>query len=77
MAKLMVCISEPSSNKYFDNPYKVGEKVIYLGEAKPKSDSPEDVRFAKQFIKIKRLKPLEERVESKRNFEFLVVRKNE
>lgn len=77
MAKLMTCVSEPTSNKYFEHPYKIGEKVIYLGEVKPKTDSPEDVRFAKQFIKIKRLKPLEERVESKKNFEFLVVRKNE
>lgn len=69
MAKLMKCIKEPSANKHFPNPYKVGEKVIYLGEVERKEGSSE--KFQSQFIKIKRLKPIEVRVESRTDFAFI------
>lgn len=69
MSKLMKCISEPSANQYFDKPYIVGEKVIFLGDIEPKENQTE--QYAKQFIRIKRLKPLEERVEFRKNFEFI------
>ena len=69
--RIMKCVSEPSSNQNFDAPYIVGEKVIYLGEVEPKPDSNNSPEFYKQFIRIKRLKPLEERVESRKNFEFV------
>lgn len=72
----MVCVSEPQSNQHFENPYKVGEKVIYMGEVEPKEGSKNPPIFYKQFIRIKRLKPLEERVEFRRDFEF-ITKKNE
>jgi hypothetical protein len=69
--KIMKCVSEPSGNQYFDHPYLIGEKVIYVGEVEPKPDSKNSAQFHKQFIRIKRLKPLEDRVESRKNFEFV------
>lgn len=69
--KIMICTSEPTSNQYFNHPYKINEKVIYLGELDKKPDEKNSERYLKQFIRIKRLKPLEERVELLKNFEFV------
>lgn len=70
---LMECISEPPANKHFDHPYQIGEKVIYLGTVK--DDGKHPPIYYKQFVRIKRLKPLEERVEFKRNFKFIKPKK--
>lgn len=67
----MECISHPVSNKYFEKPYEIGEKVIYLGEVEPKEGSKNPPIYYEQFIRIKRLKPFEERVEFKKNFQFI------
>lgn len=66
--KIMVCDSEPVANKHFDHPYKVGEKVLYMGEVE--NDGKHPPIYYTQFVKIKRLKPLEDRVELKKNFKF-------
>jgi len=69
--KVMECVSYPVSNRYFERPYEIGEKVIYLGEVEPDSESDNPPIYYKQFIRIKRLKPMEDRVEFKKNFEFV------
>jgi hypothetical protein len=66
--KVITCIKEPMSNKYFPAPYVIGEKVIYLGEVEPTPNGTNSPELCKQFIRIKRLKPLEERVEFRRDF---------
>lgn len=67
--KIMRCSSEPPANKHFDHPYKIGEKVIYMGEVE--NDGKHAPIYYTQFIKIKRLHPLEDRVEFKKNFTFI------
>lgn len=64
----MTCDSEPTANQRFDNPYRLGEKVIYLGEVE--DDGKHAPIYYKQFVRIKRIKPLEERVELKKYFKF-------
>lgn len=66
----MTVASEPSSNKHYEHPYKVGEKVIYLGEIERNDKHPES--FFDQFIRIKRLKHKGQvMVESRKNFQFV------
>ena len=69
--KVMECTSLPVSNQYFEKPYTIGEKVIYLGKVEPEPDSKNPPIYYEQFIRIKRLKPLQDRVEFKKNFQLL------
>lgn len=66
MSKVIQCIKEPTSNKYYTTPFTIGEKVILLGDVPPTDKHPEI--YFKQFIRIKRLKPLEVRVEMRKDF---------
>lgn len=66
--KIMMCISEPSSNQHFSVPYVVGEKVVYLGEVEPDKEGRNPQIYYDQFVRIQRLKPFEKRVEFKKNF---------
>jgi hypothetical protein len=71
MAKILKCVKEPLSNKYLPEPFKIGEKVLYLGEI------DEDVQpkvFRKQFITIKRLKSKRVEHVARKNFEVIKKR---
>lgn len=69
MAKLMRCIKEPSANQHLPEPFKIGEKIIYLGEIDKKKNQAET--FRKQFIKIRRLKSKRLETVAVKNFEFI------
>jgi len=73
MAKLMQVISEPSSNKHLIEPFKIGEKVIYLGELERNDKHPET--FFTQFVRIKRLKSKRVMTESREHFKMLGKKK--
>jgi len=67
MAKqILKCISEPVSNQYYTTPFEIGEKVLFLGDLE--DDGQHAPIYYKQFIRIKRLKPLEDRVELRKYF---------
>ena len=67
MAKqILRCISEPTSNQYYTTPFEIGEKVLFLGDVE--DDGKHAPIYYKQFIRIKRLKPFEDRVELRKNF---------
>lgn len=74
---LLECISEPTSNKHFPHPYKLGEKVVFLGKVKKRADAPEGDESHRQYIRIKRLRPIEERVEYAKDFKFLIKPKTQ
>lgn len=69
MKKLMVCKRFPISNKYFTVPYKIGEKVLYIGPADELEGMSKE--FMKSFIKVKRLRTKEVRTERRDNFKLL------
>lgn len=69
----MQVISEPSANEHLIEPFKIGEKVIYLGELERNDKHPET--FFAQFVRIKRLKSKRVMTESRKHFKMLGKKK--
>jgi len=64
--QVLKCVSEPISNAHYTLPFVIGEKVLYMGDVE--DDGKYAPIYYKQFIKIKRLKDMTDRVELRRNF---------
>lgn len=65
---LMECIDLPSSNQYLPEPFKVGEKVLFVSDIGTPGQ-PES--FNAQFVKLKRLKSKSIQVECRKHFKVL------
>lgn len=66
---LIECISLPSANDHLPEPWKIGEKAIFIGERENDGSAPDS--FFEQFIELKRLPSKSIQVEERKHFKFL------